>query len=88
MALVSCDQDDDIGDIQTQSETSTSLIQNTRAVSAIDYPTITEIKNSPIVKAKMDEAWRLMKSSASENGRSEYGFKSTNQAKELFIVEK
>ena len=39
-----------------------------------DFPSVTEIAESPIVKKTMEEAWGKMINNASEKGRREYGF--------------
>lgn len=40
----------------------------------IPYPDVDRIKNDPVVKAKMRDAWELTKQNSSSNGRKEYGF--------------
>ena len=48
---------------------------STRAVNgAYTYPDVSEILKQDVVKKQMNEAWNLMKKTASSASRSEYGF--------------
>ena len=48
---------------------------STRAVNgAYTYPDVSEILKRDVVKKQMNEAWNLMKKTASSASRSEYGF--------------
>ena len=68
MGLVSCTNDSELAQMGKNDI-------STRAVQGIyTYPTVLEVLEQPVVKSHMEAAWARMKSSASKDSRSEFGF--------------